>query len=269
MRKYIFCLAMLISAIAFADDLSQANKLLEAKSYPEAVAMLARLADAGNPEAQLRLGQVHWYGEGTAVDRNKADALFAKAAAAGNAQARQAMALSGLREQHLNDIAWWTKAYDGADLRAAMDACALPAIPEKSTENDAIKKVRGDMAGWVGCHNGFVKRLEAFLPVGKAIPVEVLDLMSDEEVEQAKMHLGAVYKQVTVDAAARAATSQGAYAQWEKRTTAYVSEQNGLEAERQREIRDDMEKMRLIRRQDMTCPSCIGAGGGRPPTHGH
>lgn len=271
MRKYLFCLAMLLSAAARADELANANALLEAKSYPQAMALLTRLAGSGNTAAQLRLGQVYWYGEGTSVDRAKADALFAQAASAGNEQARQAMALSGLREQHRQDIARWTTSYDGADLKGQAAACVPPAFPEKSTENSAIKKVQAEMAGWQECHNRFVKQLESLLPVGKAIPVEVLDLMSDEEVEQAKVHLGSVYKQVAADATSRAGQIKGAYGQWEKLTMAYVSEQNELTAARERQIREEMEKMKLMSRPDVKCLGCQGGGGGgatHPPS-GH
>lgn len=265
MRKYLFCLALFISGAACADDLAEANKLLEAKSYPQAMTMLVRLADSGNPAAQLRLGQVYWYGEGTAVDRAKADALFAKAASTGLPEARQAMGLTSAREQHMGDIAMWTRSYDGADLTAAMNACALPVIPEKSMENAAIKKVQADMGTWQECHNGFVQRLSGLLPVGKAIPVEVLDLMTDEEVEQAKTHLGVVYKQVAENAADRAMKTQGSYAQWQKSTTGYVSEQNELIAARERQIREGMERMKQMERPDAVCMGCRGGGGGGAP----
>jgi hypothetical protein len=59
MRPWLFCLAMLAGGAALAEDLNEVNKLLDAKSYPQAMAMLTRLADAGNPSAQLRLGQMH------------------------------------------------------------------------------------------------------------------------------------------------------------------------------------------------------------------
>jgi TPR repeat protein len=271
MRKYLFCFILFISGAACADELAEANKLLEAKSYSQAIAMLARLAEGGNAAAQLRLGQVYWYGEGTAADRNKADALFAKAAAAGNAEARQAMALTGAREQHLKDIAWWTNSYDGADLATAMNACTLPSIPERSTENAAIKKVQADMGSWQECHNGFVKRLGDLLPVGKAIPVEVLDLMTDQEVEQAKTHLGAVYKQAADAASARASQTQSSFAQWQKLTNGYVSEQNELMAARERQVREGMERMRQMNRPDAVCMGCRGGGGGGgapPPPSG-
>jgi hypothetical protein len=222
---------MVLSASVMADELADANKLLESKAYPQAIAMLARLADAGNTNAQLRLGQVYWYGEGVAVDRAKGDALFAKAAAAGNAEAKVAMGLTPARQQHMADIEYWTTKYDGADLTSGQFDCKAPALPEKSTTRDEVKATGNAVNEWKACYNGFAKHLGEVTPAGKAIPVEVSDLMTDKEMDQARAHLDQVYGRIAATRKASADQTLAAYDRWEKSTTDYLRQQK-IEADR-------------------------------------
>jgi TPR repeat protein len=239
MRKYIFCLALLAAGGALAEDLGDVNKLLDAKAYPQAIAMLVRLSDAGNASAQLRLGQMYWYGEGTAVDRARADALFAKAAAAGNQDAAGAMGLTAARQQHLADIEYWTAKYDGADLTSGAFNCPAPALPERSTTNEAIKATTDAVSGWKTCYNGFVRNLGDAMPAGKRIPAAVADVMTDVELERAKAHLGEVYGRAAASAKAGADRTLAAFASWQKSTDDYVHEQN---AARAMQARDEVER---------------------------
>lgn len=64
----VLCLTMLLGVPALADDLADANKLLENKAYPQALAAFTKLANAGNAEAQFHLGEMYWYGEAGSVD---------------------------------------------------------------------------------------------------------------------------------------------------------------------------------------------------------
>src|SRR4051794_27145023 len=84
MKTMLFCLSLLVSGAACADELADANALFEKKAYPEALQKYTKLANAGNVEAQQHLGQMYWYGEAGAVDEAKAEAWFRKAAAKGN-----------------------------------------------------------------------------------------------------------------------------------------------------------------------------------------
>lgn len=259
MRTCLFWMVMALSGAAYADDLAEANKLLESKSYPQAIDLLGKLAGAGNAAAELRLGQVYWYGEGVPADRPRGEALFAQAAAAGNKDAAAAMGLGAARQQHLADIDYWTARYDGADLRPA---CATPAIAPSSTNNGEIKQTEAGVAAWQACYNGFAKRMADALPVGKQIPPGVLDLMSDAEVEQAKLHLGQVYSRVAADAKDGADKIVAAYGAWRDATAAYVNRQN--------ELAREMERKRLPSARgdgpmhDVTCWSCGTSGGYTP-----
>jgi uncharacterized protein len=225
MRRYLFCLLFALCAGAVADELADANKLLDAKSTTQAIAMLTRLSDAGNTNAQLRLGQVYWYGEGTPVDRAKADALFAKAAATGNAEAKVAMGLTAARQQHMADIEYWTTKYDGADLTSGQFECKPPVVPEKSATRDEVKATSSAVKAWEACYNAFAKHLIDVTPAGKVIPVEIADLMTDQEMNQARAHLDAVYSRVAASRKASADQTVLAYSNWRQHTTEYLQQQ--------------------------------------------
>jgi hypothetical protein len=231
LRKYIVCLALVACTAAWADEFGDANKLLEAKSYPQAIAMLTKLSDAGNTNAQVRLGQVYWYGEGVAVDRTRADALFAKAAAAGNAEARVAMGLTAARQQHMGDIEYWTTKYDGADLTSGQFDCKPPVLPAKSATRDEVKATSDAVNAWKACYNGFARNLSDAMPAGKRIPVEIADLMTDREMDQARAHLDQVYGRVAAASKTTADKTLADFDRWQKDTTDYLRQQN-LEAAR-------------------------------------
>lgn len=248
MRSLILCLALTLSGGAMADELADANRALAAKSYPAALQLFTRLADAGNPEAQLRLGEMYWYGEGVGLDRAKGDALFAKAAAAGNQEAAAAQALSAQRAGRGADIAFWTSGYDGADLTAGKYSCAAPAIPEVSQTNAEITAVNAAIAAWRDCHNGFADNLNAALPAGKRVPPDVAILMSEQETQQAKAHLGQVYDKVMDKAQASSAAILARREKWEAATVVSVDEQNRRAAEaRTRQAQAQMEQERMLR----------------------
>jgi uncharacterized protein len=225
MRRYLSCLLFALCTHALADELADANKLLESKAYPQAIAMLTKLADAGNTNAQLRLGQVYWYGEGTPVDRARADALFAKAAATGSAEAKVALGLTAARQQHMADIEYWTTKYDGADLSSGQFECKPPVVPEKSATRDEVKATSNAVNQWEACYNAFAKHLVDVTPAGKVIPVEIADLMTDQEMDQARAHLDAVYSRVAASRKAGADQTLQAYNNWRKHTTEYLQQQ--------------------------------------------
>lgn len=236
MRSLIPCLALVLCSAAFADELADANKLIDAKSYAQGIALLTKLSDGGNTNAQLRLGQVYWYGEGVPVDRARGDALFAKAAAGGSADAKIALGMTAARSQHLQDIDYWTTRYDGADLTSGQFACKAPPIPAKSTTRADVLDTNKAVNVWKACYNGFVRNLDDATPAGKRIPVEVADLMTDQEMNQARAHLDQVYNRVAAASRSEADKTIAAYGNWQNETTLYMRQKN-IEAERL--MRDD------------------------------
>lgn len=244
MKRYIAGLVFILAAgaagAAGADDLAAANNALSSKNYPLAQSLYARLAGAGNADAALRLGEMYWYGEGVPLDRAKGDVLFAQAAAAGNQAAVAATALTRQRQQHLADITFWTTSYDGADLVAGKFNCVAPVFTPHTETKRAVTAIAATSDAYTACYNGFIENLEQALPLGKLIPENVALLMSEQELSQAREHLGKVYAAV---AARGKLTAEQVIAQrdkWMAETTVYLTnqklreEQYLLEMNRQR-----------------------------------
>lgn len=247
MRAVIFCVVLALGGAAMADELGDANAALTAKAYPRALQLYSKLASAGNAEAQLRLGEMYWYGEGVALDRSRGDALFVQAAAGGNKEAAAATSLSARRAQHGAQIAYWTSGYDGADLSAGKYACVAPTLPAVSTTNADIQATNQAMTAWRTCYDGFTENLAAALPAGTRIPPEVAVLMSEDETQQARKHLDKVYREVMVKAQAGAATTLAQHDKWEAATMAAVAELNRTAEQRAKQIKLDLELQARVR----------------------
>ena len=227
MKHLIAALALLAGVgTVCADELSDAASALDKKHYAAAVASYTKLANAGNAEAAFRLGEMYWYGEGVPLDRAKGDALFAKAAAAGNQSAAVSLKLSGQRQARMDDINYWTGGYDGADLTAGKFNCVAPVYPPYSETKRGITAIGDAYAAYVACYNGFVDHLGAAMPAGKRIPEEVALLMSEEELAQARTHLTKVYTAAAERAKTGADTASARHAAWSKDTEQYLATQN-------------------------------------------
>jgi hypothetical protein len=225
-NRMIACMLLVLGiGAACADELANAAKALTTQHYPEALATYTRLAQAGDPEAALRLGEMYWYGEGAQLDRAKGDALFAKAAAGGSVEAVAAAKLSGQRADRLRDIAYWTARYDGADLTAGSLHCAAPSIPQYSDSKRSIAAVGRANAAYAACYNGFIDNLMHALPPGKRIPADVAIVMSEQELLQANEHVGKVYAAVAAREKRVADQVMANRASWIDATMAYLKTQ--------------------------------------------
>lgn len=226
MKKLLCVSLMLISGLAFADDVNEANKLLNAKEYGRALPIYARLAEAGNAEAQFRLGEMYWFGDGTSPDLKKAAAWFEKSAAAGNEDAAESLQALKRRETRGNDIVYWMKGYKGEDLTSGKYACAAPDIPVVSKTNSDIKKVSADVAAWQECYNGAVANMQSLTPVLKHVPKDVLDMMTPAEIEQTQSHLDQVFGSAARSMADQATTILAKRDAWTNATNTYAAETN-------------------------------------------
>ncbi len=221
MKKYLLCLACLLGGAASADELADANKLMDGKMYPQAMAVYGKLAQAGNVEAQFHLGEMYLYGETGKIDLAQAANWFQKASAGGSGQAAGALQLIKERAERRVDIAYWTDRYDGADLRSGKFNCARPLAAAVSTTNDDIERVAASFATWQDCYNGFVQNVNSALPPGKHIPADVLRLMDQSEYDRAIAHVDAVFTAISADAAKTADAVVAEHAAWHAATQAY------------------------------------------------
>lgn len=243
MRRFLCCLMIALAGPAAADSLSEANKLYAAKAYGEAFPVFQMLANSGNAEAKLRLGEMYWYGKGLPADRAHADQLFAEAAAAGNHAAREALTLTSRREARSADIAKWTS-YDGADLTSGKYACGAPAIADVSKTNQEIKATMASYGAWSGCYNGFVADLEGPLAPAARIPADLQPLMTEAEHQQAMARVFDATQATVAKVGAEAQTVMTRYDSWEKATMAYAREHNDGVAAKEKEIALMMENER-------------------------
>lgn len=229
--KRLLCGLMLAAAAgaAMADDLGDADKALRARDFGRAFPLYARLADAGNAEAQFRLGEMYWYGDGMAVDMGKSRAWLQKAAAAGHAGAREALALLAQRERYAGDIAYWTTKYEGEDLVSGRYACPMPDIPDVSTQIEEIRKVGGEMRRWASCYNKFAADVSAAGPTSNRIPAELRKLMTPPELAQTVKRLDTVVAAVIQRRESEADVFAARRANWMAATDKYLADNRSVE----------------------------------------
>jgi hypothetical protein len=241
MKKIVFCLSLLLAGAAYADELADANALFQKKAYPQALQLYTRLANAGNAEAQLQLGQMYWYGEAGAIDDAKAEAWFRKSAAKGNKTAAAALEVMKQRVARRADIDYWISKYDGADLKSGQFRCPAPRIPAISKVNEEITAVAARVGAWQDCYNGFVRNLNESSPLVKRIPSDVSALMNEQEMNKARTYLDEVHARIAEDAKISAKLVLADFGVWRNATDAYIAEHNaiikdGPSADRQQDI---------------------------------
>ena len=217
-----------LAAQAGAGELEDAKALFEQKKYPEAMKLYARLANAGNVEAQQNLGQMYWYGEAGEIDEAKARAWFTKAAAKGNKVAADSLVIMQQRVERRADIDYWMAKYDGEDLKSGKFHCTAPRVPAVSKQSDEIDRVANAINKWQDCYNGFVLNLNAVTPLSNRIPADVAKLMSAAEMEKAKAHLAQVQENVSEEAKVGAKMTLADVAVWRSATEAYIAEHNAI-----------------------------------------
>jgi uncharacterized protein len=228
MKKILFCLALLMCGIVQAGEIDDANALFAKKSYPQALQLYTKLANAGNAEAQLHLGEMYLYGEAGTVDMAKAESWFKKSAAKGNKTAVASLEMMKKRELRKADIAYWMSGYNGAELTSGKYRCPIPRIPAMSKINDEIAAVAAKVNAWQECYNDFVTNLNAVAPLVKLIPKDIFDLMTKEEVATATAHLEGVYTGIAEGARVSAKLLLADYAVWRDATDAYVGQHNKM-----------------------------------------
>ncbi|WP_402719062.1 tetratricopeptide repeat protein [Janthinobacterium rivuli] len=230
MQKLTFVVAMLFSCGAYADDLSDANRLLEAQSYTQALSLYNKLASAGNAEAQFHLGEMYLYGEGVTSDVSAAKEWFQKSSASGNKQADAALDLIRQRAARRADIDFYARDYKGADISLSKFNCVEPVVPEMSQTKRQIIAVQEGLDAWSACYNGFVKNLNASLPPGKNIPSDIERLMNEQEFTQAKALMEKAYTAVSAEANQKATRVEAKRVAWQAKTEAYVLAESAKKA---------------------------------------
>ncbi len=228
MKTKLFIASLLLCGAAFAGELENANALFEKKDYAGAMKIYAKLAAAGNPDAQQALGQMYFYGEAGQVDEAKAVELFRKAAAKGNKVAVASLELIDQRVKRRADIDYWIKGYDGEDLKSGEFRCAAPRIPAMSKINTDIDRIGAAVKSWQDCYNRYVTNLNQAMPLNKRIPADIAKLMTKDETERSNAYLAQLEANLTEEAKVSSKLVLADFAAWRTATENYVNEHNAM-----------------------------------------
>lgn len=180
-------------------DLATAQKQWDNKQFDEAFRNFKVLAEAGNSAAQLQLGEMYGFGEGTAEDPRQAEAWLDKALAAGQGEAGNSLALVRERQRMKNEIAAYTDNFNGTQLAYGSYGCVRPSIPEESRTNADIARTNEAINKWRECYGTFATRLNGALPVTNTIPPDIIKVMNNAEFQRASTLIESVYARLAAE----------------------------------------------------------------------
>ena len=227
MKKWtLMTCALLCLGPVRADELADAQLLWEKRDFARAFQSFSALAKAGNSTAQLQLGEMYGFGEGTPEDPGQAAYWLNQAAAAGNPEAAASLALVRERGAHRTEIAYYVSNFDGAAVSYAKQNCVRPVFPARSTTNAEIEVVNGAARAWRDCYGRFAAALNGALPATNTIPPALLKLMNNDEFKRAEQLIGTTYSRIAADAQAIADQIGAENEVWKRATEEYVATNN-------------------------------------------
>lgn len=250
-RSMSAVLLLLACASVRADELSDGIKAWERRDFANAQTILSKLANAGNSQAQLLLGEMYGYGEGVPEDLAQAERLLGQARAAGKKDAAESLANVRQRATRKADIASYA---DGGAPPQSLTAfgCAMPSFPEMSTTQVDIKAVTAKASEWRSCYERYGVHLAAQPAGDKAVPADLAKLMNLVELERAVTSREQAYARAAAAANEQAAAFGRASDQWYAATRQYSQSMDQMtrneSARRQREIEDITARARAIMR---------------------
>jgi hypothetical protein len=116
------------------------------------------------------------------------------------------------RLAHLADIAYYTTQYDGADIALARFNCGRAG---------GMHAAAPERAAWLACYERFVANYNAALPVGRSIPADVVDVMTDAELAAAQQRMNQVFVQIAQAARQQADAVAPAQGGWDGKAGAH------------------------------------------------
>ena len=133
-------------------DLAKGLEAVEAGHWPTALAEFKPLANQGDPNAQVNLGNLYMRGLGVEQDYGIAYEWYAKAARQGHATGQNKLAVMhyyglGVKENHAEAAHWFLKAAQQGDPAAAM------VIAELYDKGDGVPASKISAYSWpISCH---------------------------------------------------------------------------------------------------------------------
>lgn len=247
MMKRWICILLYTTACltARADELATGIKAWEQRDFATAQTIFTKLANAGNPEAQLLLGEMYGYGEGVPEDTAQAERWLGQARSGGHKDAAESLNNVRQRAARKDEIARYV-AGAGAAPTLAQFGCAAPVFPEESRTQREIKAVAAQLADWRSCYQRYAAQLAQ--PAPKP-PAELAKLMNLVELERANSAGEQALARAAAEASAEAVTFGRASDKWYAHTKRYAENMEKITREesnrRQREIEHTMEHAKL------------------------
>ena len=240
MRTLLFCAALaLVSPAWAADPMADAAALVAKKDYAKAIDQYVKLADKGNADAQLRLGELYLNEDSGLYDEAKAETWLRKAAEKGQSKANESIQRIEQRAKRKSEIEYWTAKYDGRELIDGKYMCPLPRLPSVSKLNDEIDAINARLQRWQDCYNGMVVNLNKSKPLTQKIPADLAALMTKAETAKAEEYLGEVHKRISERAKVQAKLLLADVSAWRDATDAYMAEHNRIVKENAKIPKDD------------------------------
>ncbi len=229
-RRISLLFALVFSTNIFASELADGLAFQQKKDYPQAMQIFSKLATEGDMRAQEELADMYWYGDGMAVDLQKAQYWFTKAAQLGSSKAKASLNVMHARLDRRQEISYYTTQFDGGKLQFENSGCVKPIIPGVSTTNSEIKKVTTEINAWSACYTDYIQTISA-APQGVAmIPKDLMTIMSDEDLGKAAVTIDRKVANIVAQAKLIAEEVNSKIDAWKKDTEAYVIKANGGKA---------------------------------------
>ncbi len=233
----LICL-MSVTAHAGPGDLERGIKAWEQRDFATAVTVLTPLANGGNAEAQLLLGEMAGYGEGLPEDLTVAERWLKQAKAGGNKDADESLATIRQRATRKDEIARYMVTAATVPTLSSF-GCAMPAFPEFSATQVEIKAVSAKAGEWRDCYGRYGASLGS---LSATAPADLAKLMNMSELEQVRQTRQQALAAATTAANNDAAAFGKAYEVWFAKTKQHSDSMDKVTRDesnrRQREIED-------------------------------
>lgn len=212
-----FKLAQQNTSTITSTSFDEAKRALNNAQYTHAAQLFKELADQGDAQAQVALGEMLWYGDGILPDIPLARTWFSKAAAQGNAKAQQFVELLFEREKRSNEIGFYTTNFDGGNLKWKEDFCPRPQLPAENLTQKLMQSTVTSVNSRLECYNSYVNMLKNNLAEMRYLPPDLKRIMRTEEIEQAAQLTRDLYYRMGLQAHASTNQVLTQYKQWSER----------------------------------------------------
>lgn len=191
-----------------------ADKAYAEKDFRLALEVYLAAAKQGNVHAQAMVGEMLWYGDGTNADASASKTWFEKAATQGHVRAQAFFQMIREREQYKEQIAFYTQAYDGSNLRWDEKTCPLPRIDKKEHRLNDYMQIAKQIETSIACRNNYLTEVKRQHKNNAIIPSHLQRIMTAAELNQANALIHQVLIQNLQDSKKEALTAVEALRDW-------------------------------------------------------